>query len=227
MTRLVSASMRNLLRSDTPTLEAMFEEVGTFFLAARGGAEERQAVARFHEALGIQRLREAYTLQVDPSGQDRTAARSLQLSALRGVLRALLGVLPRVQAQRTLLASEGWVFESRLTALAASGELRAVEGLRVRYRLRGVGEVQSETSAVYDPPRGALLVDTRVLDDLAGHTTGLATGLMPTVYDGLGEDQLVDIIEILLPRRTRERMDAYLDRRHFPEASALSPLERL
>ncbi|MEO1269112.1 MAG: hypothetical protein AAFX99_13505, partial [Myxococcota bacterium] len=227
--RLVSASTRNLLRSDTPTLEAMFEGVGTFFLAARGGAEERSSIAQFHDALGVRRLRDAYTLKVDEAGQDRSTARSLQLNALRGVLRALLGVLPRVQAQRTLLTEEGWVFDERLRALAGSGRLKAIEQLRVSYQLVGVGTVQSESSAVYDPSRGLLMVDTRVLDDLEGYTTGLAVGLMPCIYDGPGEDQLVDIVEILLPRRSRERMDAYLNRRHFPEASRrhLSPLERL
>ncbi|MEL6181736.1 MAG: hypothetical protein AAFS10_22440, partial [Myxococcota bacterium] len=149
--RLVSASTRNLLRSDTPTLEAMFEGVGTFFLAARGGAEERSSIAQFHDALGVRRLRDAYTLKVDEAGQDRSTARSLQLNALRGVLRALLGVLPRVQAQRTLLTEEGWVFDERLRALAGSGRLKAIEQLRVSYQLVGVGTVQSESSAVYDP----------------------------------------------------------------------------
>ena len=39
---------------------------------------------------------------------------------------------------------------------------------------------------------------------------------MRCIYDGAGEDDLVDIIELLLPLRTRQRMNAYLDRRHFP-----------
>src|SRR5690606_27830578 len=42
-----------------------------------------------------------------------------------------------------------------------------------------------------------------------------------------GEEQVTDLLEILLPLVTREAMDAYLDRRHFPVSSARSARDPL
>ncbi len=226
--RLLPATAASLLRSDTPTLEALFEEVGVMHLVARGAEGERLNIDKFYAAMGIARLREAYTVAVDAqAGQDRTEALADGVHGLRGVLKALLEVLPRVRQQRALLSAAHWVDGERLGPLARTGSLRAIEQLRVRYLLRGVGAVHTKVAAVYDPHRKELLVDTQVLTDPTGHTTGLAVGLMPCLYDGPGEDQLVDIVEILLPLRSAARMHAYLDRRHFPRVEAGSPKDRL
>lgn len=215
--RLLPASAPSLLRSDTPTLERLFQGAGTLHLVAAGPPEERDDIERFHQGQGIRRLRDAYTIAIDGAGgEDRSHAYATQLQRLRGVLRALSSVLPRVRAQRTQLATEGWTFEARLRPLAESGGLLAIEPLRVRYRLDGVGEASEEVAAAYDPARGALLIDTEVLDDPLSHTSGLSQGVLPCVYDGPGEEQLLDIIEILLPLYTAARMNDYLDRRHFP-----------
>lgn len=215
--RLLPASAPSLLRSDTPTLERLFQGAGTLHLVAAGPPEERDDIERFHESLGIRRLRDAYTIAIDGAGgADRSPAYAAQLQRLRGVLHALSSVLPRVRAQRTQLATAGWAFEARLRPLAESGSLMAIEPLRVRYRLDGVGEASAEVAAAYDPTRGALLIDTEVLDDPLAHTSGLSQGVLPCVYDGPGEEQLIDIIEILLPLYTAARMNDYLDRRHFP-----------
>ncbi|MFO0576742.1 MAG: hypothetical protein U1A78_22290 [Polyangia bacterium] len=215
--RLLPARDPSLLRSDTPTLERLFRTAGVLHLCVPGPPEERDDVERFHQALGIRRLREAYTINLDESaGRDRSAACGPQLARLRGVLHALLGVLPRVQAQRTQLPAAGWAFERRLRPLADAGSLVAMESLRVRYRLDGVGEASAEVAAAYDPARGALLLDSDVLDDPLSYASGLAQALLPCIYDGPNEEQLIDIIEILLPLYTAARMNDYLDRRHFP-----------
>jgi hypothetical protein len=222
--RLLPATTRQLYRSDTPTLEALFSGAGVFYLAARGPAEEREAVDRFLERMRIRRLRDAYTVMVDDAGRDRSASRAGQLGALLSVLAALATVLPRVRRQRAeWLDPSGWVDRERLGPLVAAGRVRAIEGLRVAYRLDGVGEVQREIPAVFDPALGELLVDAAVLDDPDLVSTHLASGVTRCVYEGPGEEALTDIIEILLPLGNRERMDAYLDRRHFPEGEPEAP----
>ncbi|MCB9764154.1 MAG: ATP-binding protein [Alphaproteobacteria bacterium] len=219
--RLVAPETPGLVRSDTPTLEALFARAGRLYLATRGELSQRDAVERFLEAVGVPRLREAYTVVVDPTaGQDLTAQRPTEIQALRARLRALAAVLPRVRAQRRHLPLSGWVYDTRLAALGGSGSIRARAGLSVRLELEGVGAVKSRMPSVYDPSRATLLVDVSALDALDRRAGLLAQGLLPCVFDGPGEDQLIEILELLLPLGDAEGMNAYLDRRHFPVVSA-------
>ncbi len=217
--RLRAASDPGLFTSDTPTLEALFEPVGRFWLAEPGLGEDRGPVARLLAALGVRRLRDAYRLRVaEGVGRERTAESAAPIRELRGALRALADVLPRVRRHRTMLDARAWVDRERLAGLAASGSIRAIDGLSVEYELEGVGKACSRSPAVYDPARGELLVEARALESLEG----IAPALTPCVYEGPGEDLIVDLLDLLLPLRTRERMDAYLNRRHFPAAEAES-----
>ncbi|MEM7151880.1 MAG: hypothetical protein AAF799_03515 [Myxococcota bacterium] len=207
-----------VLRSDAPALEAMFSAAGTFFVAAPGSLEDRAAIDSYYQRGGLARLRETYEVEVVDDGEDLGTHYPEPIAALRVTLRALLSTLPRVQLQRTHLSSEAWVHTTRLAPLARAGSIRVRAGLEVDYVLPRVGRARAQRIAVYDPSSRALLVDTRVLMDPAGTVTGLAQGLMACIYDGPGEDQLVDIVEILLRLRSRERMDDYLDQRFFPTA---------
>lgn len=229
--RLLPAETPGLVRSDTPSLEALFEQVGRLWVADPGPPGSEQEVDRFYRLMGIPRLREAYSVSVAAGGRDRTDGMQLELQRLRRLLRALLEVMPRVRLQRTQLAAEGWVFGERLAGLAGAGAIRAIEGLKVLYSLPGVGSTAHEAAAAFDSAGQRLLLEAAVLAEPRGHTTGLAAGLTACVYDGPGEEQVTDILEILIPLGTREAMDAYLDRRHFPvshERSSRNPLaERL
>ncbi|MCH9687034.1 MAG: transglutaminase-like domain-containing protein [Deltaproteobacteria bacterium] len=207
-----------LLRSDTPALEALFAAVGELFVAAPGPRDQRVAIDAYYEHCGIRRLRDAYEVRVAAVGEDQTAHHAEAIAGLRVTLRGLLSILPRVRMQRTHLSTDGWVYDERLASLSRTGPIHAQHGLEVDYILEDVGHARTRATAVYDPGSAALLVDTGVLRDPESTVTGLAQGLMACIYDGPGEEQLVDIVEILLRLRTRERMDAYLDQRLFPSA---------
>ncbi|MCB9713009.1 MAG: transglutaminase domain-containing protein [Myxococcales bacterium] len=208
-----------VLRSDAPALEAMFAAAGRFYAAAPGPLEDRPAIDAYYQHCGIVRLRDAYEIRVDTAGQDLGPAYADGIASLRTTLRGLLATLPRVRLQRTHLRSDSWVYEQRLAPLARTGPIRVRAGLRVDYVLPGVGRARAHATAVYDPRSSSLLVDQQVLADPIAAVTGLAQGLMACIYDGTGEEQLVDIVEILLRLATRERMDAYLDQRFFPTAA--------
>lgn len=205
-----------VLRSDAPALEALFASSGRLFVAAPGPTGDRADIDAYYERCGIRRLRDAYKVRLARKGEDQTAAHAQSIAALRVSLRGLLAVLPRVRLQRTHLPADAWVLSSRLAPLASTGPIRAQQGLEVDYLLEGVGRARTRATAVYDPRSSTLLVDTMVLRDPDTAVTGLAQGLMACIYDGPNEEQLVDIVEILLRLRTRERMDAYLDQRFFP-----------
>jgi hypothetical protein len=226
--RLVAPEAPNAFLSDTPTLEALFAKVGTLFVLEEGTSAVYQRVLDFYASLGVRRLRDAYRVELDESqGTDVTDQQREGVRRLRGQLRALLNVLPRVRAQRRQLDPAGWSYETRLRDLAGSGGLRAIEGLRIRTVLEGVGETSQVVATAYDP-RGRLLVDVQVFRQWGARTSALASGVMPCVYDGAGQDVLRDLIEILLPLESEAAMHAYLDGRHFPRARRkLSPLDRL
>ncbi|MEM9460253.1 MAG: hypothetical protein AAGF11_39125 [Myxococcota bacterium] len=208
-----------VLRSDAPTLEAMFAAAGRFFVASPGPAEDRAEIDFYYERCGVRRLRQRYEIRVVDTGEDQSRAHADAIRTLRTSLLGLWATLPRVRLQRTHLLSEAWVYEERLATLARTGPIAARVDLEVDYVLPGVGQARTRAMAVYDPSAGALLVDTRVLVDPATTVTGLAQGVMACIYDGPGEEQLVDIVEILLRLGDRSRMDDYLDRRFFPTAA--------
>ncbi len=212
---LLPANHPALVMSDTPTLESLFPRL---YVAVPGGVEAREEVEAFHTAMGLRVLREAFTVELEAGGKERTADCAEGVQRLRGSLRALVGVLDRIKRQRTQLSPDHWVDDQRLRPLAQSGKVRVIQGLKVQYRLEGVGTVRVQACGAYHPGSRELLVD-EALAVPGAPLTGLAQGIVPCVYQGPGEEQLVDILEILLPLGTRERMDAYLDARHFPRGS--------
>ncbi len=220
--RLVSADHPALVSSDTPSLERLFEGL---LVAQTGNLEQRPAVEAFHERMGLRHLREAYTVRLQGEGRDVSQQCAEGLARLRTSLRSLSSVLPRVRRQREHLSAQGWLDRQRLHNLS---RVRAIQDLRVLYDLPGVGVAPVAAPAAYH--EGELLVDSQLVSSPGALLTGLAQGLLACVYQGPGEEQLVDILEILLPLTTRERMDAYLDARHFPvsEEEPTDPLaERL
>jgi len=220
--RLVAADHPALVSSDTPSLERLFQSLG-LLVAVPGNLEQRADLERFHRAMGIRNLRDAFSVSLDPRGRDCSPEYAEGLAALRSRLRALLAVLPRVQKQRDQLSADGWIYQQKLKPLAQTGGLRAIQDLRIDYELKGVGKAAVEAAGAYDPARGELLVEARLLSWGQPNTlvilTGLAQALLPCIYQGPGEDQLIDILEILLPLAQQSAMDAYLDARHFPSAA--------
>lgn len=224
---LVPASSPGLYWSDTPTLEALFANVGKLYLARRGTGDDTDDVDAFYTAMGIRRLRETYKIiAAKREGSDRSSQMADKILSLRNVLRALLAVIPRIEIERELSQETTWVYSKHLRSLAASGSIRAIEGLKVRYVLPGVGETEVERPAAYDTGSGELCIDTMVLSD--PDLTGLSEGLLPAIIEGPAAESFIDLFEILLSRRTQEDMTAYLNRRHFAEANAaLNPVDRL
>ncbi|MFN8610273.1 MAG: ATP-binding protein [Vulcanimicrobiota bacterium] len=220
--RLVAADHPALVSSDTPSLERLFDGV---LVAQTGNLEQRAAVEVFHKQMGLRNLRDAYSVGLRGQGRDVSAECAEGLARLRSSLRSLAQVLPRVRRQREQLSPQGWLDRERLHNLT---RVRAIHQLQVVYDLPGVGQASVSAPAAYH--QGELLVDSQLVHSDQALLTGLAQGLLACVYQGPGEEQLVDILEILLPLTTRERMDAYLDARHFPaaEEDAGDPLaERL
>ena len=206
---LVAAEHPALVCSDTPSLERLFESTGKLLVAQTGNLEQRPAVEAFHAALQVRNLRDAFQVRLQGEGRDVSPECAPGLARLRTCLRSLQAVLPRVRRQREQLSAAGW--QSRLSDLRS---LRAIAQLKVTYELPGVGSAPVAAPAAYH--EGELLVDSSLVASAEAPLTGLAQGLLPCLYQGPGEEQLVDILEILLPLTSRERMDAYLDARHFP-----------
>ncbi len=221
--RLVAADHPGLVCSDTPSLERLFEGTGKLLVAQTGNHEQRPAIEAFHAGLKLRNLRDSFQVKLQGEGKDVSSECGPGLARLRTSLRSLQAVLPRVRRQREQLAAQGWL--NQLKNLQA---LKAIHDLRVVYDLPGVGSAPVSTAAAYH--QGELLVDAALVSSPEAPLTGLAQGLLPCLYQGPGEEQLVDILEILLPLTSRERMDAYLDARHFPasEEETTNPLrERL
>lgn len=206
--RLVPADHPALVSSDTPSLERLFEGL---LVAQTGNLEQRPAVEAFHQQMGLRNLRDAYSIRLQGEGRDVSSQHAQGLARLRTSLRSLAQVLPRVRRQREQLSPQGWLDQQRLSQLT---RVRAIQQLKVVYDLPGVGQAPVAAAAAYH--QGELLVDSQLVESPQALLTGLAQGLLPCIYQGPGEEQLVDILEILLPLTSRERMDAYLDARHFP-----------
>ena len=121
-----------------------------------------------------------------------------------------------------------WVFEDRLAGLATSGAIRAIEDLQVTYVLERVGRARATSDAVWDRRRQALLVDTIALGAPGDRATGLALGLTPCIYEGPSQDAVVETLTLLLTLGTPARIQAHLDRRHYPTvAQQRHPLDLL
>ncbi|MBX9668673.1 MAG: hypothetical protein K2X93_13690 [Candidatus Obscuribacterales bacterium] len=214
---LVPAMAPGLYWSDTPTLETLFQNVGKLYLAKRAAGEFAEDVDQFYNSMGIRRLRDTYKIvAAKKEGDDRSQDNADSVLSLRGILRALLAVIPRIEVERELAPDTTWVYSKHLRSLAASGSIRAIEHLKVRYVLPGVGETEVDRPAVYNAERGELLIDTEVVAD--PELTGLAEGLLPSIIEGPSAETFVDLFEILLARKTTDDMTAYLNRRHFAAA---------
>jgi hypothetical protein len=191
--------------------------------------EQRDDIERFYLHLGIRRL--SRSLRISPghdSGRDETAERSLQIQNIRAQLRGLAEVLPRVRLARGTSLPGTWHFTERLARLATSGAIKAIAGLRVRCQLPGVGEMALAEPAFYDPESETLLLDTQMVELPETAVSRLAATLLPCIYQGPGEESLLDLTEILLNRQSVRAMQAYLDARRFPTAQrALCPRDRL
>ncbi len=226
-TELLPASTPGIYWSDTPTLETLFANVGKLYLARRSTTDDAEDVDAFYTSMGVLRLRDTYkVVGAKREGSDRSAEQAQQILSLRQVLRGLVGVIPRIQLERELNADTTWVYTKHLKTLSASGSIKAIEHLKVRYVLPGVGEVEVERPAAYDTFLGELLIDTKVLAD--PDLTGLSEGLLPAIIQGPAAETFVDLFEILLARRTQDDMSAYLNRRHFAEAHvAPSSVDRI
>ena len=216
--RVMAASDVLLFMSETPTLEALFSKAGTFYLVETGRAGEREEIIAFYNAMKIRRLRDSYTAVVDSkSGRDTTSSSGGRLQGLKTVLHALAMVMPRVEKQRDHLEPSGWVYRERLKPLGEAGTIHVIRNLQVRMALEGVGSVSDAMTARFDPQKKILLIEEAVLDDPVAYSPGLAEGLIPCIFEGNGEDDLVEIVELLLNRSSTQAMNNYLDRRHFPK----------
>ncbi|HNV71244.1 MAG TPA: hypothetical protein PKO06_16185, partial [Candidatus Ozemobacteraceae bacterium] len=226
--RLVTLDEPALYLSDTPSLEQEFARAGRFCVVLRASGSEQEKVDAFYLTQGIQRIRDAYRVVVERDQlADRTNEYQRQILSIRALIRSLAAIVPRIRLGRPSLLAGGWQ-ETKLHLLGSSGAVRAIAQLSVKMILPGVGEVMSSAPAVYDADEGRLLLDTQVLERPEDFCGELASGLLPCLYQGPGEEGLRDLLEILLPLRTEEAMYAYLDRRHFPTAARLQgPLERL
>lgn len=215
--RILGADAPTLFRSDTPTLLSLFESVCPIHVAVRGRGDERDALDRFYKQMKLRRIRDAYRVVPDMSSvQDRTQAYGDAIQSMRGLLRALLSVMPRIQKEKGGLPNV-WLYERRLAPLAASGSIKVVESLTVRYVLQGVGEIRRQTAAVYDQQGKLLLLDVELVKHPESDPTDLALGLIDTIYDGADVQSFFSIIALLLQKRTSTAMNAYLDRLHYPE----------
>ncbi len=217
---LLTASAPNLFWSDTPSLDALFAKTGALYLAKRGPTEIQADVERFYRSIGIRRLRDSFKVIPESApGADRSGERVQAIQSLRSTVKALLAVLPRIEIERPLDPGNSWVYTTRLTALAASGSIRIVDKLNVRFELAGVGSISAERPSAYDSAVGELLVDSQVLN--YPELTGLAEGLLPAILNGPQAELFVDLFEILIARRERLRMEAYLNQRHFAGAGPI------
>lgn len=215
-TVLVAADTAGLVRSNSPTLEALFAQAGRLYLADPGDAAQGPALDRLYERVGIPRLRDAYTVTPDAAGRDVTEGQREMLTGFRALLRALHAVTPRLRAARPELDVGEWLAESRLRHFASSGPIRVLDELALAYELPGVGRVRVEAAAAFHPEREELLVSSEALLRPDRHAVALADGLLDCIYQGPGSEGLLDLLNLLIPMLDRESMDRYLDRRHFP-----------
>ncbi|MBU1238400.1 hypothetical protein KJ865_01710, partial [Myxococcota bacterium] len=214
---LVSSDNPRLLVSDTPTLEALFRDTGELFLTMDGPPEDQKHISRFYQLMKIRRLREAYTIEHNADQVCVTEKWAGHISSLVSQLDALWYCMPRIERKRDDLDEKGWAYH-RIREVLDHRAVEVYSDLKVQYVLSGVGSVTQSVDAIYDRKQKVLLVDEKVLAEPQNHSSGLAQGLIPALYTGRSEEMLVDIIELVLPHRTRERMSAYMDLRHFPQA---------
>jgi hypothetical protein len=216
---LVAAEETGLVRSNSPTLVALFAGAGRLLVVDGGDADSGSSLEKLYGRVGIPRLRDAYTVRPDRRGREVGAEMVEQVLAFRTMLRGLAAVIPRLRAARPEWEDGEWLLQSRLQHFMTSGPIRVLEELRLTYELPGVASVAVEAAAAFDPSHGELLVGAPAIADPAADAVALAEGLVDLIYQGPGSEGLVDLLNLLIPLGRREGMDAYLDRRHFPRST--------
>jgi hypothetical protein len=217
---VVCAAETGLVRSNSPTLTALFARAGRLLVADAGDAETGPSLERLYQRLGIPRLRDAYTVRPDRSSREVSGEVGDAVAHFRSLLRALSAVLPRLRAARPEWEEGEWLAESRLRHFMTTGPIRVLQDLRLSYHLPGVATVAVEAAAAFDPDGQELLVGAAALTRPGAHAVSLAEGLLELLYQGPGSEGLVDLLNLLIPLGQREAMEAYLDRRHFPRPGA-------
>lgn len=216
---LAAADSKGLVRSNSPTLTALFAGAGRLLVADPGEPEQGPSLDMLYGRLGIPRLRDAYTVRPDRSGREVGPEMAEAVVAFRGLLRGLAAVLPRLRAARPQWEAQGeWLADSRLAHFTSSGPIRVLQDLRLEYELPQVATVAVEAAAAFDPLQNELLASAAAVAQPAAHAVALADGLLDLIYQGPGSEGLVDLLNLLIPLARREAMEAYLDRRHFPRA---------
>ena len=226
--RLLPPDHKLLLRSDTPDLEDLFASTSTFYVARSGARGQQEDVDRYYQRVGLRLLREAHRVETNANaGEDRTEEFLPRIRPLRGLLRALSEVAPRIQLK--LGSTRGrWRIEDRLAGLATTSPIRAIASLEVTYVLDGIGRASADSDAVWDAANKALLVDIEALVAPRDRATGLALGLMPAIYEGPEQDAVIEVVTLLLTLGDFEKMEMHLDRRHYPAvAAARKPSDEL
>lgn len=215
-TCLVSADKRGVVRSNSPTLAALFGQGGTLWVVESDDPEHGELLNEYYDLLGIPRLRDAYTVEPDPGGSDVTEGCGELVAGFRTLLGAVYSVLPRLRSARPEWLEGDWLAESHLKPFTTAGPIRVIEGLKLLYELPGVSRVRVQTAVAYDPDTRRLYVSAGAVHNPMRHAVELAEGLSDCIYQGPGSENLVDLLNLLLLFRDAEQMNAYLDQRHFP-----------
>lgn len=213
---LVAAEKMGVVRSNSPTLAALFGQGGNVWVVETDHPEHGEDLESLYQSLGIPKLREAYTVHPDDSGKDVTAQVGEEVSRFRSLLNAVDGVLPRLKAARSDWAEGEWLAESQLRPFTTSASIRVIEGLQLIYELQNISRVKVHAAIAYDPDKRRLLVSSEAIREPQQYAVELAEGLVDCIYQGPGSENLVDLLNLLLLYGSQEQMHSYLNQRHFP-----------
>jgi hypothetical protein len=213
---LVSSNRAGVVRSNSPTLAALFGRGGKLWVVETDDPEHGETLDALYQRLGIPQLRDAYTVEPDDSGRDVTEELGQQVVAFRQLLGAIDRVLPRLRAARPEWLEGDWLADSQLRPFAATASIRVIEGLQLIYEMNGISKVLVTAAVAYDPDGQRLLVSSDAVKEPRRYAVDLADGLSECIYQGPGSENLVDLLNLLLLFGTENQMNAYLDQRHFP-----------
>ena len=215
--QLVKAAQPGVVRSNSPTLAALFGQGGDLWVVETDHPEHGEALKLLYQRMGIPRLRETYTVHPDRSGVDVTDRMAEQVSQFRALIRAVDRVLPRLRAARPDWSEGEWLAQSQLRPFATTASIRVIDGLQLIYQLRDISRVRVQAAIAYDPDGRRLLVSSEAVSQPQAYAVELAEGLVDCIYQGPGSESLVDLLNLLLFHGSEDQMNAYLDLRHFPK----------
>jgi hypothetical protein len=213
---LVAACQKGVVRSNSPTLAALFGVGGTLWVVETDDPEHGKALEELYGKLGILRLRDSYTVHTDSSGTDVTEEMGDSVAAFRRLLSAIDKVLPRLRAARPEWNEGEWLAETHLRPFSTAAPISVIDGLQLVYTLQGVSSVTVTASIAYDPEEQRLLVSSQAVREPQQHAVELADGLVECIYQGPGSENLIDLLNLLLLFGNEKSMNSYLDQRHFP-----------